>query len=179
MIAKWISRLAIAVVAAALFAAATTVIMMRAKGIKFLTMETGSMEPNLPRGDLIVVKPLTDWPATGQVVSYNSRVNLGEVVTHRVKTVDPVRDYIVTKGDNTMATDQPIRKEQILGIVSFKSAKFGKVMRFLRHPAGLVLGLYVPALAVIVIELRHLFKAHRARRRHYAFAGTRRGRAML
>jgi signal peptidase len=139
---------------------------MRLKGFKLLTVASGSMEPRLLTGDLVLVAPLAEWPVAGQIVSYNSSINNGEIVTHRVLSVDTKHDYVVTRGDNTDSSDPPIRRQQIIGQVSFKSKKLGAAISFLRRPVGLVAAIYVPALLVIAAELKHLSRMRRISHRY-------------
>lgn len=147
---------------------AGSVLVMGIRGTRFLRVATDSMEPGIRKGDLVVALPSTVWPKVGDVVSFTSNISPGEIITHRVQTVDTVKDLIVTKGDNAVLADSPIRKHQIVGIIAWHSAVAGKIVHLLRRPFGLVIGIYLPGLAIIGYELRMIQKNTNQHRRYIA-----------
>lgn len=98
------------------------------------TILTSSMEPGLPPGTLIVVKPIDpDEIRIGTVITYQLRSGEAEVVTHRViqiqgeTTPDGERTFI-TKGDaNGAADEDPVREVQIRGAVWYSVPWIGWV----------------------------------------------------
>lgn len=91
-------------------------------GSTALTVLTSSMEPNLPPGSMIVVRP-TD-PAEiepGAVVTYQLKSGESPVVTHRVIQVNIQADgerLFITQGDANPSPDvDPVREVQIRGTV--------------------------------------------------------------
>lgn len=85
-----------------------------------LTVMTSSMEPSLPPGTLIVVRP-TD-PAEikpGDVLTYQLRSGEPTVVTHRVLQQQRTADgeyFFITKGDANPTPDpDPVRAIQVRG----------------------------------------------------------------
>ena len=91
-------------------------------GSTALTVLSSSMEPNLPPGTMVVIRPAD--PADikpGMVVTYQIASGEPAVVTHRVTqsllTVDGERLFI-TQGDaNPSADPNPVREVQIRGTV--------------------------------------------------------------
>ena len=144
-----------------LLVSATGLVVMRVKGMRPLMVATDSMQPVIQSGDLVVASVLHYWPSPGQIISYNSTVHPGELVTHRVLTVDRTHGYLVTKGDNAPTTDNPIRQSQIVGRVRWHSTLAGKIIRMLRNPLGLVASIYVPALLIISFELKRVMRKYR------------------
>jgi len=157
------------VLLAGLLVSAACVGLSLQKGYKLMTVESGSMSPSLRIGDLVIVQPLVGWPRVGDLVSFTSSKIQGEIVTHRVFAVDKNRDIIVTKGDNLNAVDPPIRRRQIVGKVSWHSFFAGLIIEKLRSPKGLIVGIYLPGLVAISLEIKHLIKKL-AKYRHYSLA---------
>ncbi len=156
-----------------LIASASLLAIAELKGVKFMTIKSGSMGPKLHKSDLVVVTPLVDWPRVGEIVSFSSRVTSGELVTHRVERVDTVHGYIVTKGDNLELTDPPLRRQQIIGKVVWHSSIAGQVEEKLRQPMGLVIAIYLPGIVIIVLELKRLLR-RRSGHQHYSLLASRR-----
>jgi signal peptidase len=85
-----------------------------------LTVLTQSMEPKLPPGTLIIIRPtpISDIKI-GDVLTYQIKSGQPEVVSHRVisKSVDTKgRTTFITQGDNNDLPDAgPVQKVQIRG----------------------------------------------------------------
>lgn len=130
-------------------------------GFKALSVQTGSMEPSIKPGHLVLVKSIkpTDI-AVGDVITYSSADKPGQTITHRVTEVrsdgnKPLQ--FVTKGDANPSVDpKTIPVHRVVGKVSANIPYAGFVADFLRTPLGLALAIYLPALFVIVAELRRL-----------------------
>jgi signal peptidase len=99
-----------------------TVVVPIATGSNTYTVLTRSMEPGLPPGTLLVVRPV---PAgglhIGDVVTYQLESGKPDVVTHRIVRVDASSDgttRYITRGDaNAVADAAPVRPEQVRGRV--------------------------------------------------------------
>ena len=96
------------------------VVIPKVTGAIPLTVLTSSMEPGLPPGTLIIVRPVaTEALRIGDVVTYQMVANDAKVVTHRIISItlhsDGSRSFIV-KGDNNSAPDDdPVLAEQVQG----------------------------------------------------------------
>lgn len=68
---------------------------------------SGSMEPTLEVGDVIISKKTNDYNV-GDIVTYSKN---NSNITHRIESIND--ETIITKGDNNKSEDQPISKAQI------------------------------------------------------------------
>lgn len=76
-------------------------------------VQTGSMEPAVPTGSLILIHR-TEQYDRGEIITYIDR---GIAVTHRVTQVSGT--MLTTKGDANNTQDKPFEKAQVLGEVVF------------------------------------------------------------
>lgn len=104
-------------------------------GFAPLVVLSGSMEPAIYPGDLVVIREQeADQYKLGDVVSYlEGRI----VYTHRIVGVEDGQ-YIL-KGDNNNVIDDRIRAEQFVGKVLLTIPKLGLLVIFLKRPAGMIL----------------------------------------
>jgi len=100
-------------------------------GYSFLVVTSGSMEPVLTPGDLIIVQAQSEYRA-GEIVTYPAD---GFLVTHRIKAI--VDENLILQGDaNNAADPHPVPSEQILGKVVLIVPWLGHAALFLKTPAG-------------------------------------------
>lgn len=111
---------------------------------------SGSMEPELSKGDLIVVRKI-DTLTINQIVVFQDEDSL---VAHRI--VDIGDDKIVTKGDANNVSDDPVDKSQILGQVVFSVPYFGSVIELVKTPVGTTAILLVAILLLEIPRLREM-----------------------
>ena len=105
---------------------------------------SGSMEPAMSVGDLIIVSE--DKPyAVDDVVVFQSG---GSLVVHRV--CDIQGDSITTKGDANNTADSPVDKSAVKGTVVAVLPRVGGLVNFIKTPLGTIL---VVAAAVALTEL--------------------------
>lgn len=100
--------------------------------IKARIVLTGSMEPMIAPGDIVILLPTTrTTPQLGDVVAYTARRFSGEEVgtfTHRIIGGDPVNGFLV-KGDANPSPDvQKPKIADISGVVFFVVPWIGKLM---------------------------------------------------
>lgn len=112
--------LSVGALALVLGVAALLIVVPKATGSVPLTVLTASMEPRLPPGTLLVVRPVA--PADiriGEVVTYQIASGRPEVVSHRVVAITTASDgarRFTFRGDANAASDAaPVRPEQIRG----------------------------------------------------------------
>lgn len=104
------------------------------------TVLTSSMEPTLPPGTLIVVKPIdTAAIRVGDVVTYQLNSGKAAVVTHRVTaitTTDTGARLFTLKGDNNGIADvNPVQEVQVRGKVWYSVPWIGYVNNFVNGQA--------------------------------------------
>lgn len=154
MIVKKICNFLSTVVLILLAAVAAIILVPMLLGYKEMAVLTGSMEPNIPVGSLIYVKPLDD-PAVlqpGDVCTY--LLKDGEtMVTHRVVSVDPENQTLVTKGDANEVVDGDIPFERVFGEAQFHLPWAGYIALNTKTPTGI---LVVCCVLVVVIVLNFI-----------------------
>ena len=105
----------------------------------FVVVMSGSMEPSLRLGDLLVVEGYRSrGPDVGDVVVYRSR-RYGGVVVHRVVSVDESREDVIlfTKGDAVEYADrEPVEMSDVLGSVRWRVGWLGLPSYFLWRALG-------------------------------------------
>lgn len=116
--------------------ATLVIILPLAVGGSPLTVLTSSMEPNLPPGTLVIVKPTPiEDIRIGQVVTYQIASGRPELATHRVvsRTVSEAGEItLTTQGDANNAPDpDPIREIQLRGTVWYAIPYLGWVNTWL------------------------------------------------
>lgn len=97
-----------------------------------MTVLTGSMEPNLPPGTLVIIKPTdTQSIRVGDVITYRIKAGDAGVVTHRVTEVTKSAggaSTFTTKGDNNPVADaNPVASTQVVGKLWYSIPWIGNV----------------------------------------------------
>ncbi|WP_104196831.1 signal peptidase I [Cryobacterium sp. M15] len=96
------------------------VVIPKMTGATPLTVLTSSMEPGLPPGTLVIVRPVAaEALRIGDVVTYQMVSNGAKVVTHRIISItsssDGSRSFIVQGDNNSAPDDDPVLAEQVQG----------------------------------------------------------------
>ena len=117
---------------------------------------SGSMEPAIPVGGIVVIKPVD--PETlriGDVICF--RLSEPTSITHRIKNITD--EGFITKGDANEDPDQWIvKKENVIGRVIFTIPFIGYLGYFVRTPTGFILLIVIPASVIIIMEIRNIVK---------------------
>lgn len=108
---------------------------------------SGSMEPELSKGDLIIVKEVSTLEID-QVVVYQDGQSL---VVHRIVEIGD--ETIVTKGDANNVEDDPVEKSRVKGEVVFAIPYMGSIIEFIKTPLGTIA---IIALAILLLEIPRL-----------------------
>ena len=109
-------------------------------GYRTATMLTGSMEPGISPGDVVVTVPrATDQVEVGDVVTYNIPIEDHRVETHRVTRVIHRADGTIairTKGDANPANDPwtAVLEDDTVWEVQAVVPELGHAIRILRTP---------------------------------------------
>ena len=98
-----------------------------------LVVLTGSMEPTIKSGEMIIIKEQTDYNVD-DIVTYKEDRNF--FVTHRI--INKYEDKYETKGDNNNLIDEPIDKDQREGKVIYHSKVCGFFILYLLKPITLI-----------------------------------------
>ena len=132
-------------------------------GFKIMTVMTGSMEPEIHPGDMIIVKGKD--PSKLQVedvITY--QMNQQTLVTHRI--VDLVKKdgetLYQTKGDaNNVVDHNFVSSDQIVGVLAFTIPKAGHLAQILQTPTGIII---ISLLILLIITLGMIKKMLTAQR---------------
>lgn len=115
---------------------------------------SNSMEPAFSAGSLVTIVPQEKYEV-GDIVTYQASKHEQDIVTHRI--VEKKKGYFVTKGDaNSVADDREVTQESIHGKVLFSIPGAGYVVDFIRKPLGFILVVVIPALIIILSELKNI-----------------------
>lgn len=154
MIVKKICNLLSTVVLLLLAAVAAVIVLPMVMGFKEMAVLTGSMEPTIPVGSIVYVKPLDDPSRLqpGDICTYT--LSDGEtMVTHRVVSVDPDSQTLVTKGDANDTDDGDINFAQVFGRTQFHLPYLGYIAINAKTPVGIMT---VCGVLVVVILLNFI-----------------------
>jgi signal peptidase len=122
---------------------------------------SGSMEPALATGGLVVSKPvdiLTIRP--GEIILFHSPAD-DKLIIHRVvsKNVSAGVVSFTTKGDANDGVDRfAVAGDRVVGKMLFYVPGMGYFIDFIHSPVGFALCLAVPGTALIILEIRSLHK---------------------
>jgi signal peptidase len=112
-------------------------------GVGAAVVLSGSMEPELSVGDLILVTAQPDY-AVGDVVVY---LDGRTAVVHRIIQMDG--DTVITQGDANNVPDGEITREQIKGKMAMRLPLIGHAVNVIKTPIGT---LVILALAIYLLE---------------------------
>lgn len=87
-------------------------------GFRIYRVISGSMQPALQIGDVIIIKKANSY-AEKDIITYDNGLT---TITHRIKSING--DEIITEGDANDAPDKPITKDRILGKYFFRISTF-------------------------------------------------------
>lgn len=126
--------------------------------IEYRAVRTGSMEPEIPVGSLVMVVPTAaEDIREGDDVTYVTQSN--QVVTHRVLEIDRENNIYTTYGIANGADnkDAPVKYENIIGVAKFHVPAIGPAVIYLNTLSGkiiagtVILGLFILSLLLSTI----------------------------
>jgi signal peptidase I len=125
---------------------------------KLLTVQSGSMEPAIRTGSIVVVQPQKLY-RKGDVITTSKASSPKVSVTHRilkVKNKDKKLTYI-TKGDanNTADTEERL-PEQVMGKVLFSVPFLGYPVAFAKTRTGLIVLIIIPSTMIVYGEMLNI-----------------------
>lgn len=136
------------------FAAVAAVLILPALfGCKSMAVVSGSMEPAIPVGSIVVVKEVdANTLEVGDIISY--RLSGNTMVTHRIATVDAENNALITKGDaNEVEDANPVVFSNVVGKELFHVPLLGYLSIYIKTPLGIV---GVCAVLIVLILLNFL-----------------------
>ena len=114
-------------------------------GYKPFIVLSGSMETELYRGDLAIIKEVdVNTLKENDIVAFRDRKNY--VVTHRIVKID--NGKFITKGDNNNKDDaDPVSKSKIEGLYVYKISGLGYILLVMQRPSTL---LFIIAIIILI-----------------------------
>jgi signal peptidase len=139
-------------------------------GFKSFTVMSGSMEPAIGTGAVVVERPIAPREArVGDVVTFKDPEGGERLITHRVKSVR-VRGgtaRFVTKGDANNAVERwSVPAEGGIGRVAYDVPKVGYLMVYAGGRYGRILLLALPALLLAAYEVARIWRPEREKGGH-------------
>ncbi len=134
-------------------------------GGRSLTVMSGSMEPALRVGDVVINSRVSPADVrVGDIVTFSDPEGTGKLITHRVRRVR-IADgtaHVVTKGDNTNAVERwDIPASGSFGRVEFRVPLLGFLVFWLHGPLARIGLIVIPALLLAGFELWRIWRPQR------------------
>ena len=136
--------------------------------ISLYTIVSPSMEPTIMVYDVIIDTRVTkdeDLKIGDIITFYSNTIDTGGyTVTHRIEDIYESNGikYYTTKGDNNIDADSGIITiDNIVGKCRFIIPSIGKMQMFITSRAGWVLIILIPALGIIILDIKKLIKIFR------------------
>jgi signal peptidase len=123
---------------------------------------SGSMEPTIKTGGIIVARPASEYHV-GDIITFGKDTKTEVPITHRI--VSEKDGAFITRGDaNDIADTHLVQRRDIIGKVFFSIPYVGYAVDAAKTPTGFVLLIIIPALVIILDELRKIVREFRRMR---------------
>lgn len=127
-------------------------------GFRTYSVVSGSMEPVISTGSLIVVRA-QDQYSTGDIAAYISPAHVERIITHRI--VETARKdnatFYVFKGDANRTRDADLVPHNLLlGKYIFGIPLLGYVAEYAKTPTGVILLIVIPGTIILLEELTNI-----------------------
>jgi len=123
-------------------------------GIKPFVVISGSMEPAINGGDLVVTKTVDPYKLkANDVISFKDG---NTVITHRIIGLTEIdgEPAFITKGDANNANDEnQVIYSQVEGIWLFKISGLGNLAMFMQNPMGMFVFVGIPVCGFIIYDI--------------------------
>jgi signal peptidase len=131
-------------------------------GLRELTVLSGSMEPTIHTGDIVVERQVSPLDVRlGDVVSFKDPEDASILITHRVQSMVVHEDVVsfVTKGDaNTGVERWKVSADGTIGKVEYHVWRLGYLLSWIRGRIGRLLLVVVPAVVLGAYELVRIWR---------------------
>ena len=126
--------------------------------IKLMSVLSGSMEPAIHTGSVIVIKPISSYKV-GDIVTFGKNTKTEIPTTHRIAEMKVVSGEVVykTKGDaNNSEDSKEVAQKEVLGKVYVSVPYLGYVVDFVKKPFGLMIVILIPAVIIIYDQIQKI-----------------------
>ncbi|HOY56102.1 MAG TPA: signal peptidase I [bacterium] len=124
---------------------------------KVLVVKSGSMQPAIKTGSLVVSRPV-DTYTVGDIITFRYGATS---ITHRIQEKNLINGRLsyVTKGDANKGSDRnEILSEEIIGRVFLSVPYLGYAIDTAKKPWGFALIIVLPALIIVTDEIAKIFQ---------------------
>ena len=124
---------------------------------KLFTVMSGSMEPKISVGSVVVVKPISTY-SVGDIITFQG-TGTADKTTHRIYRISDSggRKIYTTKGDANDGPDgTPTYENQIIGKEYASAPLLGYLFNYIKTPVGLVLIIIIPAVIIVYEEIKKI-----------------------
>lgn len=132
----------------------------RFTGVQYLAVTSGSMEPEIPVGSLVVVIPTqADKIVVDDDITF--KIKSGALVTHRVVEIDAANKQVITRGiaNDADLFDAPVGYENIQGVVRLTIPRVGRYISYLNNSMARVLIIaWILAIAFVYAALSLFYR---------------------
>jgi len=131
--------------------------------VRSYVVQSGSMEPSIMTGDVILIRDQPSYDISDVVTFHDEKKR---VVTHRIveKSGDGAQTAFLTKGDANRSIDiEQIPATAIMGKVTMSIPKLGFAVNFAKSTLGIILLVIVPATIIIYDELSIIASSYKRR----------------
>jgi signal peptidase I len=136
-----------------------------AVGLKPYTVRSGSMEPAISTGDIVVDSTIHPTEAgIGDIVTFKDPEGSGELITHRVRAMRRDGDQIdvVTRGDaNNNVERWSVPADGTIGKVDYRIPKLGYALASTGSGPGRIALIAIPALLLCGLGLVRIWAPQR------------------
>jgi signal peptidase len=125
---------------------------------KILTVLSGSMEPKIHTGSIVVVKPESNY-RVGDIITFGKISKTQVPTTHRIADIklQEGKPVYITKGDaNNSADMKEVLSSEVVGRVSFTIPYVGYAVDFAKKPFGFMVVIVVPGVIIVYDEIRKI-----------------------
>lgn len=127
---------------------------------RILAVMSGSMEPTISTGALIIIKPVAQYKEQ-DIITFKSpgSTKKNDYTTHRLVKIEEKdgQKKFVTKGDNNKTDDtEQITQDKIIGKEFFSIALLGYLLGYIKTLPGLLIIVIVPAVIIIYEEINKI-----------------------
>jgi signal peptidase I len=165
-VALFTTRFAVACLLGVATGLALTVMLPTLLGGQALTVMSGSMEPVIHTGDVVITQRIAPLDArVGDIVTFRSPEHNNRLLTHRVREIHARGGdvYFVTKGDAVNGVERwSVPANGRIGRTMFRVDKFGYVVHWINRPLGRMALLLAPLLLVTGYAVARIWRTPKA-----------------